>query len=93
MGMNDTMKLTIRRGAHEIGGSCIELEAAGRRIVLDLGMPLVAPWDRKLKLESREFTRLPTAEVRKAGLLPAGRRARLGSWSEQSRTGLIAGLI
>jgi len=36
------MKVRIHRGAHEIGGSCIELEADGARIVLDLGRPLWA---------------------------------------------------
>ena len=36
------MRLNIRRGAHQIGGSCIELEAQGRRLVLDVGMPLDA---------------------------------------------------
>lgn len=36
------MQLTIRRGAHQIGGTCIELEAQGRRLVLDIGVPLDA---------------------------------------------------
>jgi ribonuclease J len=37
------MRLTIHRGTHEIGGSCIELlsESTGARLVIDLGMPLV----------------------------------------------------
>lgn len=34
------MKLTIHRGTHEIGGSCVELESEGSRIILDMGMPL-----------------------------------------------------
>lgn len=34
------MKLRIHRGANEIGGNCIEVEAQGKRIVLDLGRPL-----------------------------------------------------
>lgn len=35
------MKVCIHRGAHEIGGSCVEVEASsGERILLDLGMPL-----------------------------------------------------
>ena len=37
------MDLTIRRGANEIGGSCVQLEAQGRSLLLDLGMPLVNP--------------------------------------------------
>src|SRR5436189_1963590 len=27
-------------GCHEIGGNCIEIEAMGQRIVLDIGLPL-----------------------------------------------------
>jgi mRNA degradation ribonuclease J1/J2 len=35
------MKIRIHRGAHEIGGNCIEVVAdAGTRIVLDAGSPL-----------------------------------------------------
>ena len=37
------MKIRIHRGTEEIGGTCIEVELAGRRIVLDLGLPLNAP--------------------------------------------------
>lgn len=36
------MRARILRGAHEIGGSCIELLAQGSRIALDLGRPLSA---------------------------------------------------
>lgn len=32
----------IRRGSHEIGGSCIELACDGERVLLDLGKPLDA---------------------------------------------------
>ncbi len=34
------MKARIHRGADEIGGSCVELEADGQRLLLDLGLPL-----------------------------------------------------
>lgn len=39
------MKLTIHRGAKEIGGSCVELVTGNTRILLDLGRPLkgIAP--------------------------------------------------
>ena len=37
------MRITIHRGSHEIGGSCVELGSGGTRIVLDLGMPLPKP--------------------------------------------------
>lgn len=39
------MRARIHRGAHEIGGNCIELEHKSARIVLDLGRPLSAGWD------------------------------------------------
>lgn len=34
------MKCRIHRGAHEIGGNCVEIELEGSRIVLDIGLPL-----------------------------------------------------
>lgn len=36
------MRVRIHRGAHEIGGNCVELEADGKRLVLDIGRPLLA---------------------------------------------------
>jgi ribonuclease J len=37
------MKLTIHRGTHEIGGSCLELTSSSgqTRLVIDVGLPLV----------------------------------------------------
>ena len=37
------MRIRIHRGTREIGGTCIEIEAQGQRIVLDVGLPLDAP--------------------------------------------------
>ena len=34
------MRCRIHRGCHEIGGNCIEVESLGKRIVLDIGLPL-----------------------------------------------------
>jgi len=34
------MKLTIRRGSHEIGGTCIQIVSGNRSILLDAGSPL-----------------------------------------------------
>lgn len=34
------MNLTIHRGTRQIGGSCVELECDGTRIILDAGLPL-----------------------------------------------------
>lgn len=36
------LRACIHRGAAQVGGSCIELEAGGARLLLDLGMPLDA---------------------------------------------------
>ena len=37
------MKLTIHRGTHEIGGSCLELSSNSglTRVIIDIGLPLV----------------------------------------------------
>jgi ribonuclease J len=60
--------LTIHRGSHQIGGSCVELQAAdGCRILLDAGMPLARPdgsdWPRGT------MTR-PSPELRAEEVLP-----------------------
>jgi ribonuclease J len=34
------MRVCIHRGTHEIGGTCIEIEAQHKRIVLDIGLPV-----------------------------------------------------
>lgn len=36
------MKVKVHRGTAEIGGTCIEVEAQGKRLILDLGLPLDA---------------------------------------------------
>jgi ribonuclease J len=36
------MRVCIHRGTKEIGGTCIEIESEGKRIVLDVGLPLDA---------------------------------------------------
>jgi ribonuclease J len=36
------VQIKIHRGAHEVGGSCVEVESHGSRIVLDVGKPLWA---------------------------------------------------
>jgi ribonuclease J len=44
------MTLTIHRGTHEIGGSCIELVTASSRLFLDFGLPLVDREGNPLKI-------------------------------------------
>jgi ribonuclease J len=36
------MRIRIHRGAHEIGGNCVEVQSQGYSILLDLGLPLTA---------------------------------------------------
>jgi ribonuclease J len=38
-----TLTLTVHRATNQIGGNCIELNASGERIILDVGRPLDAP--------------------------------------------------
>src|ERR1051325_8770657 len=34
------MRICIHRGTKEIGGTCVEIESQGERLVLDVGLPL-----------------------------------------------------
>ena len=34
------MQVCIHRGTHQIGGTCVEIESQGKRIILDIGLPL-----------------------------------------------------
>ncbi|MBA7471954.1 Ribonuclease J [subsurface metagenome] len=65
------MNLTIQRGTHEIGGSCVELcsDSGESRIVIDVGMPLVTP-DR-LPFEWHRYKGLPQEQLLEQGVLPA----------------------
>jgi ribonuclease J len=36
------LRVCIHRGTHEIGDTCVEIESQGKRIVLDVGLPLDA---------------------------------------------------
>ena len=39
------MKVVIHRGTHQIGGSCVEVQAGESRILLDVGLPLTVLGD------------------------------------------------
>ncbi|AJC79809.1 RNA-metabolising metallo-beta-lactamase hydrolase protein [Rhizobium etli bv. phaseoli str. IE4803] len=43
--MSDGLQICIHKGTNQIGGSCVELQCAGKRIVVDLGLPLDAELD------------------------------------------------
>jgi len=65
------MKLTIHRGTHEIGGSCVELRSnCGKtRVVIDVGMPLVTA-DR-LPFEWRHYKNFSQEQLIEKRVLPA----------------------
>jgi ribonuclease J len=39
------LEVRIHRGAHEIGGNCVELRHGQDTLILDVGKPLTATWD------------------------------------------------
>ena len=47
------MTLTIHRGTHEIGGSCVEIRTDKTKILIDLGMPL--DYDKRSREEQTEM--------------------------------------
>ena len=47
------MMLTIHRGTHEIGGSCVEIRTDKAKILIDLGMPL--DYDKRSREEQTEI--------------------------------------
>ena len=62
------MQITIHRGSHEVGGTCVEVSSGNSRIILDIGMPLFGA-DRKA-LNSSKLQRATTKELREKGILP-----------------------
>ncbi|MFH1620279.1 MAG: MBL fold metallo-hydrolase [bacterium] len=66
--MKDLFRYRIHGGADEIGGNFIEVEYGGKKIFLDMGMPLSLPEDGPFS--SREIGRRGTAELVEAGYLP-----------------------
>jgi len=61
------MNLTIHRGTKEIGGTCIELESKGNKLILDLGMPLVNDNGDQFKLDTDNYS---IEELVSKGILP-----------------------
>jgi len=55
------MNLTIHRGTHEIGGSCVELATENTRILIDLGLPLVGADGQRFGLG--DYHKLTKAEL------------------------------
>lgn len=90
------MRLTIHRGAHEIGGNCLEIVAGSGRIILDIGLPLFnedrEPHDTgALRRHSLEELRQIRVIPRVPGLFDDGPSpdAILLSHAHEDHTGLI----
>ncbi len=64
------MNLIIHRGTHEIGGTCVEIATDETRIIIDLGMPLADPRDKKKRLKEFSLTGKTVPELIRDGILP-----------------------
>lgn len=64
------MNLIIHRGTHEIGGTCVEITTCETRIIIDLGMPLADPQDKKKRLKEFSLTGKTVPELIAEGILP-----------------------
>lgn len=62
------MNLIIHRGAHEIGGSCVELATGKCRILVDFGLPLVN--DKREPFDSRTLASKAPSDLKKLKILP-----------------------
>lgn len=62
------LSITIYRGTHEIGGSCIEIESGNTRLIFDVGMPLVNSRGEKFNIE--DYKNLEGIELVERGILP-----------------------
>ena len=63
------MNLTIHRGTHEIGGSCVELESGKTRILLDFGIPLVEG-KKDVRFDERVLEGKTVSQLKELGILP-----------------------
>lgn len=59
--------LTIHRGTHEIGGSCVEIQSQNTRIIVDIGIPLEEYGG---KFDMKKYIHLSGPELVKASILP-----------------------
>lgn len=62
------MKLTIHRGSKEIGGTCIKLQLATSRILIDFGLPLVD--ENKKRFDSKKIKNYTKEDLIQQGVLP-----------------------
>ena len=63
------MNIIIHRGAHEIGGSCVELRTATSRLIIDFGLPLTDK--QKGEIDAKSLEGKPIQDLKREGILPA----------------------
>ncbi|MEI7729174.1 MAG: MBL fold metallo-hydrolase [Verrucomicrobiota bacterium] len=69
------MKITIHRGTHQIGGSCVEISTDTTRIILDVGLPLNDGEETKSPKRLRSKQPLPDGLAPQVdGLFSSGRK-------------------
>lgn len=59
----EPVRACIHRGAHEVGGSCVEIEQDGWRVVLDIGLPLEVEPDERIELPQIDGLRVPSGQT------------------------------
>lgn len=64
------LSITIQRGAHEIGGNCVEIASDETRIILDLGMPLIETRNRLKRFDSLSTLRKTARHLLDERILP-----------------------
>jgi len=62
------MKVTIYRGAKEIGGTCIEIQSKRTKILVDFGLPLVD--QNRERFDSKSLTGKSVEDLKKLNVLP-----------------------
>ena len=80
------MRVRIHRGAHEIGGNCVEVEQDGTRIVLDVGRPLSADWHDEVPLP--EIAGLKDRDASTLGVFISHHHADHWGLADQIRAGV-----
>lgn len=58
------MLVTIHRGSHEIGGTCVEVVSDGTRIVIDIGKPLCGSTEAKHILYRYKYYRISRQQLK-----------------------------
>lgn len=80
------MRITIHRGTHEIGGSCVEIKSQNSRIIIDIGVPIVTPSGEKV--DSRNLKKFFREELISTRVFP-----NVSGLYKQDRSSFIDGML